>query len=123
MRRPFYLTAKNRARRRGRPDDLAGRRGASLGRFMGGKKQLFDFSVRSSRLSLKPAGERRTRVLAPTKSRYRTGHGRTRQISAAYSEIVRSLENFPDPAVFSMLMRVQSSCSPCVSISRSSARR
>jgi hypothetical protein len=60
-------------------------------------------SVRSSRLSLKPAGERRTRVLAPTTSRYRTGHGRTRQISAAYSEIVRSLENFPDPAMFSML--------------------
>ena len=30
---------------------------------------------------------------------YLTGHGCARQIWEAYSEIVRSLENFPEPAI------------------------
>ena len=40
---------------------------------------------------------------------YSTGQGTTFQISAAYSAIVRSLENFPDPATLAMALRVQAS--------------
>ena len=32
-----------------------------------------------------------------------------RQISAAYSAMVRSLENFPEPATFKIALRAQSS--------------
>src|SRR5262249_26791302 len=42
-------------------------------------------------------------------SSYRTGHGFTPQMSAAYSLIVRSLENFPEPATFKIAFRAQ----PC----------
>src|SRR5215475_1286184 len=38
-----------------------------------------------------------------------TGHGFTCQMSAAYSAIVRSLENFPELATFRMALRVQAS--------------
>ena len=34
-----------------------------------------------------------------------TGHGFTFQIPAAYSAIVRSLENFPEPATFKIVVR------------------
>ncbi len=34
-----------------------------------------------------------------------TGHGSTPQIEAAYSAIVRSLENFPELAIFNMILR------------------
>src|SRR5262249_1379532 len=40
---------------------------------------------------------------------YATGHGLTFQMSAAYSAIVRSLENFPEPATFKIALRVQAS--------------
>jgi hypothetical protein len=36
---------------------------------------------------------------------YETGHDRTCQISEAYSAIVRSLENFPEPAIFKIALR------------------
>ena len=38
-----------------------------------------------------------------------TGHGFASQISAAYSAMVRSLENFPEPATFRMTLRAQAS--------------
>jgi hypothetical protein len=39
-------------------------------------------------------------IAAPRrKPAYPTGHGLTPQISLAYCRIVRSLENFPDPAM------------------------
>ena len=38
---------------------------------------------------------------------YRTGHGLTLQILFAYSAIVRSLENLPEPATFKMALRAQ----------------
>ena len=38
---------------------------------------------------------------------YGTGHGSTFQMPAAYSEIVRSLENFPEPATFRMAFCAQ----------------
>ena len=37
------------------------------------------------------------------------GHGSARQISFAYSEIVRSLENLPEPAILRMTLCAQSS--------------
>src|SRR5712671_4666975 len=37
---------------------------------------------------------------------YGTGHGFTFQISVAYSAIVRSLENFPEPATLRIALRV-----------------
>src|SRR4051794_5712591 len=40
---------------------------------------------------------------------YGTGHGFTSQMSVAYSAIVRSLENFPEPATFKMAFRAQAS--------------
>lgn len=40
---------------------------------------------------------------------YDTAHGRTFQISLAYSAMVRSLENFPDPATFRMAFAAQAS--------------
>jgi ketosteroid isomerase-like protein len=51
------------------------------------------------------------------------GHGSTFQISAAYSAIVRSLENFPEPATFKMALRAHSSESAYSAHSRSSASR
>ena len=42
---------------------------------------------------------------------YGTGHGFAFQMSAAYSAIVRSLENFPEPATFRMALRAQASAS------------
>jgi hypothetical protein len=60
------------------------------------------------------AGQRRDRgqVLHATRGRglhYGTGHGLTSQISAAYSAMVRSLENLPEPATFRIALRVHPS--------------
>ena len=44
---------------------------------------------------------------------YGTGHGLAFQISAAYWAIVRSLENFPDPAIFKIALRAHASSSAC----------
>src|SRR4029077_396648 len=49
---------------------------------------------------------------------YGTGHGFTFQISSAYSEMVRSVENLPELATFKMAFRVQ----PSGSLYKSSAR-
>src|ERR1700757_1091156 len=54
---------------------------------------------------------------------YGTGHGFTFQISAAYSAIVRSVENFPELATFKMAFRAQASWSPYKSSKRWSASR
>src|SRR5262252_6617199 len=40
---------------------------------------------------------------------YDTGHGSAFQMPAAYSAMVRSLENFPEPAIFKMAFRAQAS--------------
>src|SRR5712692_1667134 len=40
---------------------------------------------------------------------YDTGHGLTCQMSAAYSAMVRSLENFPELATFRMALRAHAS--------------
>src|SRR5262245_45087033 len=52
-----------------------------------------------------------------------TGHAFTCQMSAAYSAIVRSLENFPEPATFRMALRAQASGSAYSARSLSSASR
>ena len=52
-----------------------------------------------------------------------TGHGFTFQMSAAYSAMVRSLENFPEPATFRIALRAQASGSAYKSQSRRSASR
>ena len=52
-----------------------------------------------------------------------TGHGFAFQISAAYSAIVRSLENLPEPATFRIALRAQPSGSAYSSSSRWSASR
>ena len=52
---------------------------------------------------------RRSGVPGHTSRFYGTGHGYTFQISVAYSLIVRSLENFPEPATFKMAMRAHAS--------------
>src|SRR5215472_18638343 len=54
---------------------------------------------------------------------YGTGHGFAFQISAAYSAMVRSLENFPDPAIFRITLRAHASPSEYNSQSRRSASR
>ena len=43
------------------------------------------------------------------RSTHSIGHGLTLQISLAYSEMVRSLENFPEAATFKIALRVQPS--------------
>jgi len=48
-------------------------------------------------------------IAALARTRYVTGHGSARQISFAYSEIVRSLENLPEAAMLRMTLRAQSS--------------
>src|SRR4029450_10608521 len=52
-----------------------------------------------------------------------TAHALTCQMLAAYSEIVRSLENFPEPATFKMALRAQASGSAYSARSLSSASR
>src|SRR6516165_1704224 len=52
-----------------------------------------------------------------------TGHALTCQMSAAYSPIVRSLENFPELATFRMALRAQASGSAYSARSLSSASR
>jgi len=54
---------------------------------------------------------------------YDTGHGFACQISAAYCAMVRSLENFPEPATFRMALRAHASGSAYKSHSRWSASR
>ena len=49
---------------------------------------------------------------------YGTGHGFTFQMSAAYSAMVRSLENLPEPATFRIALRAQASGSAYSSPSR-----
>src|SRR5271166_4096063 len=51
------------------------------------------------------------------------GHGLTFQISAAYCAIVRSLENFPEPATFRMALRAHWSESAYAAVSCASAVR
>ena len=59
------------------------------------------------------AGQRRDRdrPLRPVHRalHHDTGHGLTRQMSAAYSAMVRSLENLPELATFRMALRAQPS--------------
>src|ERR1700740_1036570 len=55
--------------------------------------------------------------------RHHTGHGLTCQISAAYSAIVRSLENFPELATFRIALRAQPSGSAYSARSFPSASR
>src|SRR5882672_8077367 len=52
---------------------------------------------------------------------YGTGHGFTPQISAAYSAMVRSLENLPELAMFRMALRAHACGSAYSSSSRRSA--
>jgi hypothetical protein len=47
-----------------------------------------------------------------------TGHALTFQISVAYSPMVRSLENFPEPATFKMALRAHAGLSPYNAIKR-----
>ena len=54
---------------------------------------------------------------------YDTGHGFTFQISPAYSVMVRSLENLPEPAIFRIALRAQASGSAYNSRNRWSASR
>ena len=54
---------------------------------------------------------------------YGTGHGSTFQMSAAYSAMVRSLENFPDPATFRIAWRAHPSGSAYNAHRRWSASR
>jgi DDE superfamily endonuclease len=61
--------------------------------------------LRSGRAALDGVGRSTNLAQRRGRTAYRTGHGFARQISAAYSWIVRSLENFPDPAMLWMLMR------------------
>jgi hypothetical protein len=42
---------------------------------------------------------------SPVLSSYDTGHGFAFQMPVAYSAIVRSLENFPEPATFKIAFR------------------
>ncbi len=55
--------------------------------------------------------------------RYGTGHGVACQIPDAYSAMVRSLENFPEPATFTIALRAQPSRSPYSVTNRWSASR
>ena len=66
-----------------------------------------DASV-SEAIQARPLSSPRLAPCAP----YLTGQGWARQISFAYSEIVRSLENFPEPAMLRMTLRAQSSGLP-----------
>src|SRR5262245_52000334 len=52
-----------------------------------------------------------------------TGHGFTCQISDAYSAIVRSLENLPEPATFRIALRAQAARSAYSVHSPASASR
>jgi hypothetical protein len=54
---------------------------------------------------------------------YEIGHGFAFQMLAAYSAIVRSLENFPDAATFLMALRVHASGSAYKCVNRSSVSR
>src|SRR5262245_20628868 len=51
------------------------------------------------------AGQLGDRVCFVGRFNHETGHAFTFQISAAYSAMVRSLENFPEPATFKMALR------------------
>jgi len=54
-------------------------------------------------------GEEPARPIAAVACNPYVGHGSARQISFAYSEIVRSLENFPEAAILRMTLCAQSS--------------
>src|SRR5271166_5793785 len=62
----------------------------------------------SLRNALDP-GEKPPRPIAAVACNPYVGHGSARQISFAYSEIVRSLENFPEAAILRMTLCAQSS--------------
>src|SRR5215510_10097527 len=47
------------------------------------------------------------RIVDHRRLHYDTGHGFTCQMSEAYSAIVRSLENLPEPATFRIALRAQ----------------
>ena len=57
---------------------------------------------------LQPISPPKLHGLTPMKSQV-TGQARTPQISSAYCWIVRSLENFPEPAMLRMTLCAQSS--------------
>ena len=71
----------------------------------------------SSRASAKPSSRASAKRSKPPLSSprlapcalYLTGQGWARQISFAYSEIVRSLENLPEAAILRMTLCAQSS--------------
>src|SRR5512132_2826713 len=62
-------------------------------------------------------------ILLLTNGYWETGHAFAFQMSAAYSAIVRSLENFPEPATFRIALRDHAERSPYSSQSRRSASR
>src|SRR5262249_15615347 len=63
------------------------------------------------------------RVVVHRGLHHTTGHGFARQISAAYSVIVRSLENLPELATFRMALRAHASWFAYSAVSRASASR
>src|SRR4029450_10295963 len=70
--------------------------------------------VHQHRLRSRLAGQRRERrrllrVVDHRSLRHTVGHGFTWQMSAAYSAMVRSLENFPELATFRMALRAHAS--------------
>src|SRR2546421_11986405 len=74
------------------------------------------------------AGQRRKRaglfhVVDHRRLHHATGHGFTCQMSDAYSAIVRSLENLPEPATLRMALRAPAPASAYTSQRRASASR
>src|SRR5271157_5631522 len=68
-------------------------------------------------------GEEPARPIAAVACNPYVGHGSARQISFAYSEIVRSLENFPEATILRMTLCAQSSGLRWSAQSSPSARR
>src|SRR4030095_2442506 len=62
-------------------------------------------------------------ILLLTTGYWETGHAFAFQMSAAYSAIVRSLENFPEPATFRIALRDHPAESAYMSHSRWSASK
>lgn len=66
-------------------------------------------TVQAGRYFLLPGARDGMALARPADSAYGTGQGRAFQISAAYSAIVRSLENRPEPATFRIAFLAQPS--------------
>src|SRR5262249_27548564 len=76
----------------------------------------------------RPAGQRRNdvaflHIVDHRRLHHDTGHGFTCQMSAAYSAIVRSLENLPEPAMFMIALRAHAARSAYSVVSSASASR